>query len=87
MQVSADWVWRSWVARLLREQKVASSNLATQTDKEVHMVGRCAVCGYVQKETTPPCAKCGSSAVHAMEESLVPMIERLLEAFGLLRGN
>lgn len=51
------------------------------------MTGVCGACGYRQKETTPPCAKCGSVDVRELAESAAAIIDRLLEAFGLYRGN
>jgi len=33
------------------------------------MVGKCKDCGAVQKETTPPCAACGSQNVEAVDEA------------------
>jgi len=32
-------------------------------------VGKCSDCGHVQKETTPPCAKCGSQNVKEVDEA------------------
>jgi ATP-dependent protease ClpP protease subunit len=33
------------------------------------MIGKCIDCGHVQKETNPPCAKCGSQNVKEVDES------------------
>ncbi len=56
-------------AKMKQEQTVeAAAQVETPAAVKLSILGVCADCGHRQKETTPPCAKCGSDKVVQTEE-------------------